>query len=491
MNIFDKKLNSALESSAWINIETINAIIIIGLISLLTLGGFVAGFVFPLFVIVMLVSFLIALAYPRSGVYAIVFLTFIFERFFALAPVIIGRQEYKLYPLDIILVAIFAGVFFQILVDSEKIKGIFKEGKYLMIFVVLASVHFFIDIFIGGADKGLAFSSFKYYVFYPIIYFAVFVLFKNKNDITRLIKFALAGALGIIFFILYGIISGGGLWTEFTPLSTQGIRILAFTHAFYLSMAIIVFWVWALINKKESFWINAITIIWIVGIVGSLMRHLWIGLAVSVALIYFLIPKESRIFFQKKIFRYVIAGVLSLAAILFVSLLSPYYTQTSKITEGLMNSIEERVGSFSNISGDESFSWRELVWKKVAKDYAQDPFWGIGFGKKVYVETEEYREFVEVRDIHNSWLTLFVQVGPVAFLFFLMFLFKSVKNVFKKRSEDWMNITLLVLMVNYFVIALFQPYWETNMLGIFFWMILGTMGVYNLNHGGKEKSLSV
>nr|MDD5652190.1 hypothetical protein [Candidatus Moranbacteria bacterium] len=114
MDIFDKKLNPALKSGAWINIEVLNAVIIIALVSFLVLGGFTAGFVLPLFLITMAVSFLIALAYPRSGIYATVFLTFIFERFFTLAPIYLGREEYKLYPLDIILAAVFIGALLQI-----------------------------------------------------------------------------------------------------------------------------------------------------------------------------------------------------------------------------------------------------------------------------------------------------------------------------------------------------------------------------------------
>jgi len=469
MNIFDKKLN----------IEIINAIIIIGLVSLLILVGFIAGFSLPLFLLIMSVSFLITLVYPRSGIYAIVFLTFIFERFFTLAPIMLGRDEYKLYLVDIILIAIFISFFLRI-TNFTKLRMIFEEGKYLIVFIILTSIHFFIDIFILGVDKQLAFSSFKYYVFYPLIYFAILILFRNRENVIKLFQFALAGAVGIIFFIIYGIIFGGGLWVEFTPLSTSGIRILAFTHAFYLSMAIITLWVWNLFKNKKSAWSNVLTVIWVIGIVGSMMRHLWIGLVITIITIYFFISKEKRKIFQEKIFKYVLATIFIIMITLFISLIAPYYTQTSKVTDGVVSSIEERVGSFSNVGGDESFFWRELVWKKVIKDYTQTPIWGLGFGKEIFVETDNYRDFVEVRNIHNSWLTLFVQVGPIIFLFFIFFLFKSIKKIFKEKSNDWLSVALIILTVNYFVIAMFQPYFETNMLGIFFWIILGIIGAKNL-----------
>ena len=71
--------------------ETASAIFIIALVSFFILANFTAGFIFPLFLAVMSAAFLIALFYPRAGLYAVIFLTFIFERFFTLQPIILGR----------------------------------------------------------------------------------------------------------------------------------------------------------------------------------------------------------------------------------------------------------------------------------------------------------------------------------------------------------------------------------------------------------------
>jgi hypothetical protein len=114
------------------------------------------------------------------------------------------------------------------------------------------------------------------------------------------------------------------------------------------------------------------------------------------------------------------------------------------------------------------------------REYVENPFWGLGLGREIYIEKENYRDLIEVRDIHNSWLALFLQVGPIAFIFMVVFVFKSIKNIFKKRGEEWLNMAILILVINYFIVALFQPYLETNMLGIFFWIILGIAGVKNL-----------
>jgi hypothetical protein len=399
-------------------------------------ASFAAGFVLPLFLLVMTLSFLIAINYPRSGVYAIIFLTFVFERFFTLAPVIIGKDEYKIYPLDIILLAVFAGAIFQIFIKREVLLDILKESKYLLIFMALSAVHFFVDIFFNETNQLLAFSSFKYYVFYPLTYFTVLILFRKKDDVMRIFKFALAGALGIIFFIFYGVIFSGGLWTEFTPLSTSGIRILAFTHAFYLSMAVLTLWIWILYKKKKSFILNILVAIWIVGVVGSMMRHLWLGVLLSIGVTYFLVLNKYKYFFKEKVLKYGVFIAFIGIAVFYISLIAPHYTATSHITNNTVASMEERVGSFFSIDGDESFSWRELVWKKSLREYVENPFWGLGLGREIYIEKENYRDLIEVRDIHNSWLALFLQVGPIAFIFMVVFVFKSIKNIDAFMDKD-------------------------------------------------------
>ena len=118
-----------------LNNEILSAIIIIVLNTFLIMVGFGGGFILPLFILVMFLSFGISFAYPRSGICAVIFLTLIFERFFTLAPIIIGYQEYKIYPLDIILGAVFSAYFFQLI--PEIIKGRRKslaENKYLIMF---------------------------------------------------------------------------------------------------------------------------------------------------------------------------------------------------------------------------------------------------------------------------------------------------------------------------------------------------------------------
>ncbi|MFA5993534.1 MAG: hypothetical protein WC823_01090, partial [Parcubacteria group bacterium] len=78
-----------------ISVETVSAIFIIILVSLFVLANFVVGFVWPVFILTMLIGFMLAAIYPRSGMLAIVFLTMVWERFFTLQTFFIGKSEYK------------------------------------------------------------------------------------------------------------------------------------------------------------------------------------------------------------------------------------------------------------------------------------------------------------------------------------------------------------------------------------------------------------
>jgi O-antigen ligase len=499
-----------------ITIETASAIFhYIAFVSLFILANFAAGFILPLFVLTMAVAAAIAFFYPRSGLAAIIFLTFIFERFFTLQPIVWGRAEYKLYPLDIVLITILASVVFNFLSNcyglrSQSIRAsgfakklgfwkrqnVFHADFYLIAFIILAVIYFFISIFILKTDFALSFSSFKHYAFYPLLFFAVAYLFNSKEKILWFFKFALAGAVGIIFFILYGLVSGAGLWSEFTPLSTEGVRTLAFPHAFYLSLTIIGLVVY--ISSAEyiaSAKKNTVTlcrgrgivlrevslvviVIWAIGIIGSMMRHLWIGLFFAFVFLLFFMPTQAKKTLLKIAGRLVFALVIFLALATYLSFLFPN-SSFSQAAVSVKDVIESRAGSLFSQSEDESFSWRAVVWKEIMEEYRKNPVLGVGLGKTVYVETENYRDFVEIRNIHNSPLVVLVQMGVLGFALIFIFAASILKKFLWKKNKDWIDFSLAGIMTLYLIVFLFQPYMETNLLGIFFWIMLGLIKAAN------------
>lgn len=486
-----------------------SAIFIIAFVSLFILANFIVGFNLPLFVVVMAISALIAYLYPRSGVYAIIFLTFIFERFFTLQPIIMGRAEYKLYPIDIIFGAVILGIIWQVVSNRlplckrgskgdfknpssslplEKGEGFIKKIDYFLVaFIFLSGIYFIVSTFILKTNFELAFSSFKNYAFYSLFYFAIIYLFDKREYIIQLMKFALAGAVGIVFFIFYGVIAGQGLWSEFTPLSTEGVRLLAFTHGFYLSLALIGVLIYLIFEKtKHSIIYFLLGAIWIFGIVGTMMRHLWIGLIVAFIAIFLIVPREYRVSFKKLSLKYFELLVAMLIIFAYFSFLLPD-SRIHDLANSVTNVIYQRVNSFTDVSSDDSFFWRSVAWQEAAKEYLKNPILGIGFGKYIYIEIEKYRDFVEVRNIHNAPLVILVQMGAISFLAFLALIVGNIKNIFQKVKKEWLDYALISLLVFYLVVFLFQPYLETNLLGIFFWIILGLIRVKSYENFGNQQ----
>jgi hypothetical protein len=458
-----------------LNIEAVSAIFIIIFWSIFILANFSFGFILPLYVFAALISIAIAFLYPRSGLFAITFLTIIFERFFTLAPLILGRDEYKIYPLDIIIIAMIFGIFLKIL--QKKISVNWKNlDKVLVGFIILNAVYFIASFFIYGTDPYLAFSSFKNYSFYSLLFFIAFILLEKREDIGRLFNFFLSGVICIIGFIFFGAINGEGLWTEYTPLSTPGVRILAFTHGLYLSLALIPALIFIAYSKKSpKNFLLWLVLAWTIGIVGTMMRHLWVSLALSFMLIYFLLPKVAKSKFKNIIFKYIFLAFFLVMILVLAGLLAPNSALNLAETD-ISNAVWQRSASIANASSDESFFWRELVWTGAYQEFKNDPISGIGTGKTVYVENADYHDYVEVRNIHNSYLSIMIQLGIIGIGIFLFFLYKNIKSLvlFSAKGDNaFYKFSILGALFVYITALTFQPYLETNLLSIFFWMSLG------------------
>ncbi len=82
---------------------------------------------------------------------------------------------------------------------------------------------------------------------------------------------------------------------------------------------------------------------------------------------------------------------------------------------------------------------------------------------------------MEVRNIHNSYLVILVQMGIPALVVLSLLSFQIVKNIKTIIKKDWLQTALVLVLISLLVNFMFQPYLETNLLGIFFWIILGLL----------------
>jgi O-antigen ligase len=455
--------------------EIMVAVALILLFSSFLLVNFASGFNLFLYVFVAGAGLLLPLIYPRAGLYAMTWLILVFAKFFTLQPLVIGDIEYKFYLVDIIFVAVVLSLILRLIKGRIRLK--FKlVDMILAAWLALVAVYFVLSVTVWDGVFNLSFSSLKNYAFYPLVYFVAYLLLDKAKYWREWLGFVLAGAVGIIGFIVYGLASGRGLWTEITPLTTAGARLLDFDHAWYLSLISIFALVYLLFKKdlvSRMFYI--LLPIFAVGIIGSLMRHLWVALAVTLVFLYAVISRDKRASFRRVTAGYFVASfAVGLFIVLLVNIF-PWSAATRQIKQ-TANEISGRAVSLTDVS-DTSFAWRGAVWQSVWQEYKGNTWRGLGFGQKVFIDMGDYLDYVEVRNIHNSWLAVFVQTGLLGLLLFLCFYLVLFKNLWMSRARDASvaiaKYAVLGVMIFCAAAFLFQPYLEANFFSIFFWLTLG------------------
>ncbi len=463
-------------------------------LSALIIVGIFFGFSLPLFILFLLIAAFLLMPSTLRSLGVIIILTMLFERFFTLQPLIIDQEIYKIYPLDIIIglfIISWLLIFFR--EKTKKPKIFFGWPEILLIvFIFLNLLYLFFGSRDINADFGVAFSTFKNYAFYPILYFLTVYSIQKKEDLKKISHLFLWGGVFIIAFVIIGLVRGNGLWTEFTPLSTGGVRILASTHAYYLVLSTILAVVLLSYNRfKYKGYIGIALWIWILGILGSLMRHLWLAVAASAVGLFVLIKKKNKRFLQNYILK---NGLIILTVVIILVLLINLFPYDD-IWGGLYTSsryFQERASSLSTSAGDTSINWRVVFWSEALKSWASSPILGLGFGKKIPLEFADWKIFEEIRNIHNSLLAILIQMGILGLGIFIMLILlilkKSWQHIYKDKELEPYYIGIVVCLGVILFVSLFQPYLETNLQGIFFWIMLGLLRTSKIiNRDNKKK----
>jgi len=457
--------------------ESLAAILLIALFSAFILINFNFGFNLFFYIIIALLGLTVPVVYPRAGIYAIIVLTLIFAKFFTLQGLIIDDFEYKLFLIDLLFLASLFGLFLRALAGKINLQ-LRRVDFILLAFLFLNLVYFIVSVTYLQTFFHPAFSSLKNYAFYPLLYFVVYLLFENREQWKRLFKFTIVGATAIIGFIVYGLITGQGLWTEITPLTTSGSRILDFDHAFYLSAIFLIGLVYLLFKKDwltKYFYI--VLPIFAIGIIGSLMRHLWLALFVALVLLYLVLYQQRKQIFRKVFAKYLAVALMIFSVIFLLVNLLPF-SKMSADYFSVQTNVAERLVSISDTS-DTSIAWRNTVWEGVWKEYKQSLVLGMGFGRQIYIDMGGYRDYVEVRNIHNSWLAIFAQMGLIGIGLLAWFLFEITRKVLgKKQAVVTKNLQIIKfstmsILALCLVAFLFQPYLEANFFSWLFWINLG------------------
>lgn len=433
-------------------------------------------FLYPLLLVVL---FVFILTDYFAGFLSMIVLTIIFEQFFTLTPFTMFSTELKIYPLDFIIIFTSISFLLHHVVRNRKKLRFGSLALPLGIFAAVSAVSFTYGIAQGG-DAAIAFSSFKNYAVYGFLYFLTINVIQNKEDLLRVMRTFMYTGLVLAGFIVIGVLRGQGVWAEYNPLSTEGTRLFAASHAFYLG--IIVLYSLSLYLQGEKFFGKAtfpLIALQIGGILISLSRHLWISLAITLFLLFALSQMKQKKQLVSDLVRYSLAGI----AVLFLFLwLQGLITGTNNALGFAQYFTEDVILRFRSIdifsTDDPSGLWRFFLWQKSFALFAANPLIGAGYGLSITFDYLGYPTQSEIRSLHNSFLAIAIQMGVVGLISFIAIHFKMfvdfIRNI--KKAEGITRALLIgsALSLIYFLInANFGVYFELNLLVIFFWILAG------------------
>lgn len=447
-------------------------------VSVFVLVNIFFGFNLYLYIFCLVFASFFILKRPEVGLYLIIICTAIFESFFTLQPLTFDENTYKVYPLDFIIIITLISLVFSLLRNRGNKLIVGKVGLSILVFIIFCLVSFVYGLIQGG-DINDAFSTLKNYAFYAALYFLVVNIITDKTKLDRLVKIFLFCGLALFFFIFYGLINGSGLWIEFTPLSTFGTRLLAPTHAFYLSIIVLISI--NLLAYKRNFFGNLaipIILVQILGIIGSLTRHLWLALGVGVLFSFFFLSRQRK----KNLLKIVAIQLFLLIIILSLYVWFDYIIsgQVPTVANSFIKATAKRLQSLSVFMEDESAAFRILAWQEAWKSFQASPLVGIGFGHKLTFDYFGYPVKINIRDLHNNFIGIALQMGILGSLSFVAFNIIFIRRAYRKfkAASPYFRPYILGFFACYLLFLIsanFGIYFDINLLVIFFWMFLGVI----------------
>lgn len=456
------------------------------IMSVFMLYTILVGSSLPLYAAVIFLTGWFVFYYPEVGIIVALVSTLWFERYFTLAPLLIGGTAYKLYPLDVILILVGASLLWHYYSGQRPWpdKPRFRRLDGAIILFGIVCIFGLARALFKFIDPALAFGTFKNYWLYAIMYLYVVCIFDNAESWARLTRWLLAGGLGVLIFLIYGLASGHGLWTEYEPLSTVGVRLLAQSHAFYLLLFgiwLMAEWLWPKILKtrRARAWIPWLLGLAALGLGVSLQRHLWLAAAALVVLWLIFLPASQRRVLAALLGR--LAVVIGAFALVYVWIFILLFGRLPSTVLRGAQVARERVSVALVLKQEDSSSrWRLSAWRAGLGFWVRNPVFGTGLGQEIVGYDQTHQFTVAARELHNNYLGILIQLGivglgVVAYWFFglLRLLARLWPAAVGDRSSFifiWGSVALVMMMV--FSVSI---YWDTNFFVIWWWLALAAV----------------
>jgi O-antigen ligase len=432
---------------------------------------------------------------PVAGLLAALLTTMIFGEHFSLLPLQIGEDIYKIYALDFVLAITFVCWLLQQKPGTIKLKVFLKERKDFWLLVFFGFLVFNLGrSIIWGSDRTLAIATFKNYS-YLLLYFLTVFLIESREQLVRLLKIFIWGGILLIGFVVYGLVSGYGLWSE----ATAGLRYLSGLHAYYLTFSIIILLVLMAYRQYLFGFLKTLFIflVQVAGVVGGMFRHLWLGvLTAGTNLLIWLDFKRQNDLLKIVLIAFGVLAIVVLAALWGAGVWGSDY---NFLQEKWFQAVLGRGVTLSQTGAlaESAAGWRLATWQIALEKFLDNPLIGIGFGQKFFFEYRGFVDLVDIRNIHNDFASLLVQLGLMGFLPFLLFNWYQVRDLIKllkskdndeiprlKAATDVARDKLLVkplalMFSGFYLVAIFGVFFAIYLMfngtSIFFWTVMGAI----------------
>lgn len=341
-------------------------------------------------------------------------------------------------------------------------------------------------IFVFAAVISLVNSPFDLYVlmdFFNLIAFVLIVfsvpkiVYEEKEMLRLLLIFVLAVFFHSIVVIFNGLTFGG--------------RTFGLLGVFYIDLAglaflySVIFLLYAKRKIKYVYAILSLTIL--IGLILTQTRNAWLSTAVGLSFLLIILLFNSKKFLINKRIIIFSSIVLFVTAAIFVSYItSSADIDVSRRLETKTNDVKLSENPAS--VGENSLVSRLFIWHTAVNAFLKEPVIGIGMysfkktSSKYYtIPKPFFKQYVEYKTPHVSYLEIIVETGIVGFILFLFFLFsvhKTLYKIMRSRIHEKNVITTLVIFVSIIYITfsmLMTEAWVYGQYLVWFGIIIGLL----------------
>lgn len=345
--------------------------------------------------------------------------------------------------------------------------------KPLIIFILLTSIS------LVNAPKNI-FTFFEYFnliALFLIVVLSPYVLKYIENILTIFNLFILFMTIHSVYVIIFAI--------------SLKMRAFGLLGVYYVDFAGLAF-LYSLLMYLYSFnlkrFFYALTsLINLTGLILSQTRNAWLSTFLILLIIILLLSlKGEKFHIKKKTVMILSTFIIFLGLVGF--LIIQITTQTSLNRIDIESQSTQLTDNTESVN-ENSFVSRLFIWHTAINAFRTEPIIGIGMYSFKYTTHKYYtipkpffKQFVENKTPHISYLEILVEAGIIGFLGFIYFLFvvfRQSLNLFRANPLNPVNARarlLIIITVFYVIVSMFMTEaWVYGQYLVWFGIILGAL----------------